>query len=92
MVTEGDYDDVLTRQTNKGTRTCVTTDSPIVIRVPTKRRIGAVTIKTGADCIETLGENFKFRITPSETEMINLEITLKDGSVSELVVRTSHLE
>lgn len=74
--------------TNKGTTTCVAVDNPIVVRVPTKRRIGPVTIKKGHAHVETLRENFMFRITPSESEKVTLEISLKDGSVSLLSVRT----
>jgi len=75
--------------TDKGIATCVEANSPIVVRVPTKRRIGPVTIRSGADCVETLREDFKFDITPSETEKITLEVLLKDGSVSLLLVCTT---
>jgi len=87
-VEEGDAD-VTIFDTNKGTATCVAADSPIVVRVPTKRRNGPVTIKEGHCHVETLLEDFKFRITPSETEKITLEISPKDGSVSLLLIRTT---
>jgi hypothetical protein len=90
-VEEGN-DSVVTLNTNKGTATCVAADSPIVVRVPTKRRVGPVIIKKGHNHVETLRENFKFRITPSKTEKVTLEVPLKDGTVSLLLVRNTRLE